>query len=138
MLDSTQIERAVVHAQPMDALGQVVRASASELTAVKHLAASERVFKGHFPHYPVLPGVMLLEAIVQAVRWQAAEQGWRVRLMAIDSVRWHTALRPGATYETSCKFVREGASTKVSARITAEGRQVATCSSRWSMLGESC
>lgn len=37
-----------------------------EITAYKNITTNEQVFEGHFPHYPVFPGVMIVEALAQA------------------------------------------------------------------------
>lgn len=60
------IETLIPHRAPFLMLETVIEASPEQVVAVKHVDAGEPFFSGHFPGRPVMPGVLLLEAMAQA------------------------------------------------------------------------
>ncbi len=75
--------------------------AAGKLRAVKQVSMAEEYLLDHFPRFPVLPGVMMLEALVQAARaLVAAENGGRptnrpMVLSEVRNVRYGNMVRPG-------------------------------------------
>jgi 3-hydroxyacyl-[acyl-carrier-protein] dehydratase len=72
------------------------------LTAIKNVTINEPFFPGHFPHKPVMPGVMILEALAQACGLLAfASAGWEpddshtFYFVSIDKVRFRRPVVPG-------------------------------------------
>jgi len=66
-MDIQQIMRLLPHRYPFLLIDKVVRCTPGEsLTAVKNVTINEPFFTGHFPHRPVMPGVLMLEAMAQA------------------------------------------------------------------------
>jgi len=69
------------------------------ITAVKNLTLAEQYLHDHFPGFPVMPGVLMLEAMVQAGAWllrqSLAEQKSIVRLRSVRAVRYGNFVRPG-------------------------------------------
>lgn len=73
-----------------------------ELTAIKNVTINEPFFPGHFPHKPVMPGVMILEALAQASGLLAfATAGWEpddshtFYFVSMDKVRFRRPVVPG-------------------------------------------
>ena len=73
-----------------------------ELTAIKNVTINEPFFPGHFPHKPVMPGVMILEALAQACGLLAfASAGWEpddshtFYFVSMDKVRFRRPVGPG-------------------------------------------
>jgi 3-hydroxyacyl-[acyl-carrier-protein] dehydratase len=91
-----------------DLVDRVVELSPTRVVTLKHVTAAEEYLQDHFPTYPVLPGVMMLEAMVQAARRLAAHAGMGERLV-LASVR---ALKYG-------QFVRPGSSLRVEVDLAA-------------------
>jgi 3-hydroxyacyl-[acyl-carrier-protein] dehydratase len=56
----------IPHRPPFLWLDSVVSLTDTEIVAVKEIAADLDVFTGHYPHYPIMPGVLLCEAVFQA------------------------------------------------------------------------
>jgi 3-hydroxymyristoyl/3-hydroxydecanoyl-(acyl carrier protein) dehydratase len=56
------------------------------------VAASHRAFEGHFEHEPVLPGVVLLELVAEAIRKALGPDRW---LAGVPWLRWRAVVRPG-------------------------------------------
>ena len=71
------------------------------IVAVKNVSANEAFFQGHFPGYPVMPGVLIIEALAQAggvLAWEsvsAEERYWILYLVGIEETRFKQVVRPG-------------------------------------------
>ncbi|WP_077801281.1 3-hydroxyacyl-ACP dehydratase FabZ family protein [Streptomyces sp. JHA26] len=85
------------------------------------------VFAGHYPGFPLLPGVFLLDLAERAVRRFAAGHGRRLELEAIATTRFLSPVLPGAEVVVDCTVkAGEGALRTVTARCTADGVKAAT------------
>jgi 3-hydroxyacyl-[acyl-carrier-protein] dehydratase len=65
-MNRDEIQRQIPHRDPFLWLDEIVRMDATSIHARKHLPAELDVFRGHYPHFPVLPGVLQCEAALQA------------------------------------------------------------------------
>src|SRR5690625_7555982 len=66
-LDIKQIMARLPHRYPMLLVDRVIEMTPGEsIVAIKNVSMSERFFEGRFPHHPVMPGVLLIEAMAQA------------------------------------------------------------------------
>ena len=71
------------------------------IVAVKNVTANEAYFQGHFPGYPVMPGVLIIEALAQAggiLAWESAsdeERIWILYLVGVEETRFKQTVRPG-------------------------------------------
>ena len=87
-------------------IDRVIERSEGGLTAVKQVAASEEYLQDHFPTFPVLPGVFMLEAMVQAARALAADHPeGRLVLGRVKSLKYGHFVQPGDTMRivVSCR-----------------------------------
>jgi 3-hydroxyacyl-[acyl-carrier-protein] dehydratase len=73
-------------------------------TATKTFAASEPMFRGHFPGDPIVPGVILTEALAQLAGIVSGRAGRALRLAAIKSMKFPSAARPGEEITLFAKF----------------------------------
>lgn len=86
-----------------DLVDRVIEQSADRIVTLKHVSAAEEYLQDHFPSFPVLPGVMMLEAMVQAARRLAEEGGVEVGgdlplvLGRVRALKYGRFVRPGAT-----------------------------------------
>jgi len=97
------------------------------LTAERTLRADEEYLKDHFPRFPVMPGVMMLEALHQAAVWlvRAGDdfQTPLVLLRETRSVKFGDFLAPGETLQITVKTVKEdGNRITLKASATKQGR----------------
>jgi 3-hydroxyacyl-[acyl-carrier-protein] dehydratase len=71
------------------------------IVAVKNVSANEAYFEGHFPGYPVMPGVLIIEALAQAggvLAYEsvtAEERIWILYLAGLEEIRFKQTVRPG-------------------------------------------
>ena len=66
MIDIQAIREALPHRYPMLLVDRVLEVSEDEITAIKNVSVNEPYFPGHFPYHPVMPGVLIVEAMAQA------------------------------------------------------------------------
>jgi 3-hydroxyacyl-[acyl-carrier-protein] dehydratase len=71
------------------------------IVALKNVTANEAYFEGHFPEHPVMPGVLVVEALAQAagvLAWESVteqERLWILYLVGIDKARFKHTVKPG-------------------------------------------
>ena len=71
------------------------------IVAIKNITANEAYFQGHFPGHPVVPGVLIVEALAQAggvLAYETAtaeERIWILYLVGIEETRFTQTVRPG-------------------------------------------
>lgn len=97
------------------------------LTAERTLRAEEEYLKDHFPRFPVMPGVMMLESLHQAAIWLIRTgdqfQTPLVLLREVKSVKFGDFLSPGETLTITAESIKEdGNRTTVKATATKQGR----------------
>jgi 3-hydroxyacyl-[acyl-carrier-protein] dehydratase len=97
------------HRPPFLFIDRVVEASETSIKAVRTFRADEEFFKGHFPGNPIVPGVLLVEAMAQALAYLAmGHEGVKgVYLTGIDRARFRKPVLPGQEAEISIEI--EGA-----------------------------
>src|SRR5262245_41699858 len=65
-LSINQIREILPHRYPMLLVDRVLEITADEVVAEKLVSANEPFFQGHFPEIPIMPGVLMIEALAQA------------------------------------------------------------------------
>lgn len=69
------VKEVLPHREPFLFLDEVTALSSTAVTALREVRADEPHFQGHYPHQPIMPGVLLCEAVLQAGAYWAACQG---------------------------------------------------------------
>jgi 3-hydroxyacyl-[acyl-carrier-protein] dehydratase len=103
-IDIRQIMTLIPHRYPMLLVDRVIDYVAHErATAIKNVTFNEPFFQGHFPGVPVMPGVLIVEAMAQAAgilvvhSMNAADQAKLVYFMTIDEAKFRKPVTPGDT-----------------------------------------
>lgn len=127
-----EIQRILPHRYPFLMLDRVLEVTPGErVVALKNVSINEPYFQGHFPGAPVMPGVMLVEAIAQACGIIAltANPDYHdkvVYLCALDGFRFRKPVVPGDQVRFTVEKVAEKrAIWKFSARAEVDGKLVA-------------
>jgi 3-hydroxyacyl-[acyl-carrier-protein] dehydratase len=111
-LSIEQIKEYLPHRFPFLFLDRVTEIRKDGLTAIKNVTGNEGFFQGHFPGYPVMPGVLQLEACAQAAAlfvMKTYELGNRpVYFMSIDKVKFRNPVVPGDTLRIEVQLDRFG------------------------------
>ncbi|MSU89926.1 3-hydroxyacyl-ACP dehydratase FabZ [Rhodobacteraceae bacterium 2CG4] len=110
------IKRLIPHRYPFLYIDRVINMVPSErAVGVKNVTANEPYFAGHFPAKPVLPGVIIIEAMAQSatalVSWSTDlnDSGALVYFMGIDKARFRRVVEPGDQLELHVQVIRKGA-----------------------------
>ena len=101
-LDSVGIRKIIPHRYPFLLIDRVIELEPGQrAVAIKNVTANEEFFLGHFPDYPVMPGVLIVEAIAQtgavAMLSQPGHEGQIALFAGIDKVRFKRQVVPGDT-----------------------------------------
>lgn len=89
-------------------IDQLLECGPNRAVAIKNVTASEEYLADHFPSFPVLPGVFMLEAMVQAAREVLAERGYyRMMLGEVRALRYGNFVRPGESLRVEVDLVKE-------------------------------
>jgi len=133
MLDSEQIQNIIPHRPPFLLVDRIVELEPGKRgVGLKNVTVNEPFFQGHFPGYPVMPGVLVLEALAQvgaAVILSMEENRGKIGLFAgVDEFRWREQVKPGDTLTLEVEILRvrgpvgKGRATaRVGERVAAEG-----------------
>ncbi len=78
-----------------DLVDQVLEQSEGRIVTLKQVSQAEEYLSDHFPTFPILPGVMMLEAMVQAASLLCAPTGDRLVLGEVKAVKYGAMVRPG-------------------------------------------
>ncbi len=102
------------------------------VVAVKAVTINEPFFAGHFPGRPIMPGVLIIEALAQAAGILAVESlglsgsGKLVYFMAIDGAKFRTPVEPGCLLHLHVEFVQKRSSVcKFAGRALVDGKLAA-------------
>ena len=103
MMDITQIMQHLPHRYPFLLVDRVLELVPGEkVIAIKNVTMNEPFFQGHFPGFPVMPGVLIIEAMAQVAAIMAYLAAGNAEdkvsyFMAIDNARFRKPVKPGDT-----------------------------------------
>jgi 3-hydroxyacyl-[acyl-carrier-protein] dehydratase len=135
-LDIRRVMAALPHRYPMLLVDRVEKIIPNQsITAIKAVSMNEGFFQGHFPGRPIMPGVLIVEALAQAAGILAveslglADSGKLVYFMAIEGAKFRNPVEPGCLLQLDVEFVQKRATVcKFSGRASVDGKLAAEAS----------
>ncbi|MGD7665126.1 3-hydroxyacyl-ACP dehydratase FabZ [Brevibacillus laterosporus] len=102
MLDAVQIQEIIPHRYPFLLVDRIVEVEYGKRSVgLKNVTMNEPFFQGHFPGYPVMPGVLIVEALAQvgavAILGKEENKGKLAFFAGIDNFRFKEQVKPGDT-----------------------------------------
>jgi 3-hydroxyacyl-[acyl-carrier-protein] dehydratase len=101
MMDINEITRILPHRFPFLLVDRILDYTPGEkITGIKNVTCTEPFFQGHFPNYPIMPGVLIIESMAQvaailAFKSQKGEEGDLIFLVGIDKAKFRKPVFPG-------------------------------------------
>lgn len=111
MLDVQKIKEIIPHRYPFLLVDKVTEMEEGKrVVGLKNVTINEPFFEGHFPEYPVMPGVLILEALAQvgaiAVLGMEENTGKIGFLAGVDKCRFKREVKPGDQLELEVEILR--------------------------------
>ncbi|MBF0806051.1 MULTISPECIES: 3-hydroxyacyl-ACP dehydratase FabZ [unclassified Streptococcus] len=131
MMDLNQIKEVLPHRYPFLLVDRVLKVSEDEIVALKNVTINEPFFQGHFPQYPVMPGVLIMEALAQTAGVlelsKEENKGKLVFYAGMDKVRFKKQVVPGDQLVMTATFIkRRGTIAVVEATAEVDGQLAAS------------
>ena len=142
-MNVSEIQAVLPHRYPFLLVDRVVEMAEDKVVGLKNVTVNEPFFQGHFPGQPVMPGVLLVEALAQAgallackaTGFDPAKQV--IYFMGIDKVKFRKRVVPGDQVLLEVVPLRKGASVwkmrgeaKVAGQVVCEAEFLATLAAR--------
>ena len=132
-LDIRRVMAALPHRYPLLLVDRVESLDPDGgIVAIKAVTINEQFFQGHFPGRPIMPGVLIVEALAQAAGVLAVESlglagsGKLVYFMAIEGAKFRAPVEPGVLLRLEVQFVQKRPTVcKFAGRALVEGKVVA-------------
>jgi 3-hydroxyacyl-[acyl-carrier-protein] dehydratase len=132
-LDIKRVMAALPHRYPMLLVDRVESLDPDKgIVAIKAVTINEPFFPGHFPARPIMPGVLIVEALAQAAGVLAVEalglagSGKLVYFMAIEGAKFRQPVEPGVLLRLEVEFLQKRSSVcKFAGRATIDGKVAA-------------
>jgi 3-hydroxyacyl-[acyl-carrier-protein] dehydratase len=143
VISAKEIPGILPHRYPFLLVDRITELGPDKVIALKNVSWNEPFFQGHFPDHPIMPGVLIVEALAQAgavlaaraTNFDPAKQV--VYFMAIDKVKFRKPVVPGDQLILEVVPLRKGAAVwkmrgeaKVDGQVVTEAEFVATIAPR--------
>jgi beta-hydroxyacyl-ACP dehydratase FabZ len=130
-LDINEIRAILPHRYPMLLVDRILELEAERIVGIKNVTANEPFFDGHFPGFPVMPGVLIVEAMAQTagvlvLKSIADRDSKLVFLAAVEQARFRKPVLPGDQLRMEMTIIkRKSFVARIAGRATVDGVLVA-------------
>jgi len=112
MMDIKEIQKLLPHRYPFLMVDRIVELKPGEkAVGIKNVTVNEEFFQGHFPGNPIMPGVLMVEAMAQVagiLAFKSADiRGQTVYFMSIEKVKFRRPVVPGDQLRMEIKILRQ-------------------------------
>ena len=131
ILDIEEIRKILPHRFPMLLVDRILELEPERIVGIKNVTVNEPFFAGHFPDFPVMPGVLIVEAMAQVagvlvLKGIPDRANKLVFLAGIDNAKFRRPVLPGDQLRIEMKVVKKKASVaKMMGVATVDGAVVA-------------
>jgi len=128
-LNMEDIMRILPHRFPILLVDKVIERDEKKIVAIKNVTISEIFFLGHFPEYPIYPGVLIIEGMAQTAGLLLLKPDQKAvpLFLGIDSARFKSPVRPGDVLRYEVEIIESKLNmVKVKAKASVDDRIVAT------------
>ena len=130
MFLAKEILEKIPHRPPLLMLDGILEQSANSIKAFKNVSVNESHFRGHFPDAPVMPGVLMIEAMAQTAAilsfltmGQKPDENTIVYFLGIDGARFKRPVEPGDQLKMEVEIIKVARGIwKYKARATVDGQ----------------
>lgn len=100
VLDTDAIRKILPHRYPMLLVDKILELDEKRIVGIKNVTSNEPFFDGHFPDFPVMPGVLIIEAMAQVAGVQVLstipDRATKLVLLAsVEEAKFRKPVRPG-------------------------------------------
>lgn len=131
VLDINTIQKILPHRYPFLFVDKIIEANDTKVIGIKNVTIDEPFFQGHFPGHPIMPGVLIIEAMAQVAGVGALNMkvniGKLAYFLSINNARFRKPVLPGDTLrievdllKTKLSMIQVHAVAKVGDEVAAE------------------
>ncbi len=143
IMDSIEIQKLLPHRYPFLLVDFVSSIEESKIIAVKNVSINEPFFVGHFPSKPVMPGVLIVEALAQSagilmgtlLKKNDPENDALMYFMSIDGVKFRNMVVPGDQLILEVNLIQQRGKVAKFSGTASVNEKVVTEASFMAMLG---
>jgi len=111
-MNQAEIQKLIPHRDPFLWIDEITKISDSKIVARKTITEDLDVFRGHYPHFPILPGVLQLEAAFQAgailiAKTQDVGEENVPVVTRVNNTKFRTMVRPGDTLDIEVELTEK-------------------------------
>jgi beta-hydroxyacyl-ACP dehydratase FabZ len=130
-IDAQEIAEILPHRYPMLMVDRIVEITGESIVGLKNVTVNEPHFTGHFPGFPVMPGVLIIESMAQVAGVLVAKMAPHTRgkimvLASVEDAKFRKPVLPGDQLRIEMKLVRlKTTIAKMQGTATVDGQVVA-------------
>ena len=114
VVDILQIRELLPHRYPFLLVDKVVEMEEDRVVGIKNVTVNEPFFNGHFPDFPVMPGVLIIEAMAQTagvlvLSYVEDRHNKTILLAGVENARFRKPVRPGDQLRMEMKILKRKA-----------------------------